>query len=182
MKKDRVLYGTYFYGNEISDYGKKHHRVDYMALAKSFDCIDACRLMEVYPDYDDYWTVENGQRYYYKDSDENEYTYDEAQSRIAELNDELDELNYLEELTAEQEERIEEIENDIESLQEIRFRDYYDYCIISKDGAEILKYWTDEYVIYNSELDLYVWGLDHCGTQWSYVLTDIEFKDEEENI
>ena len=29
----------YFYGNEISEYGIEHNRVDYRALAKSFDAV-----------------------------------------------------------------------------------------------------------------------------------------------
>ena len=177
-----ILYGRNFAGNEISDYGQKHHRVDYGTLAKAFDCIRVGNLMDIYPDFDDEWDVENGLRYYYTDSDENQYSYDEAQSLIAELSAELDELNDLEELSAEQEERKEKIEEDIESLQEIQFKEYYDYFIISATGADILKYWTNEYVIYSEKLDLYVWGVDHCGTSWDYVLTEIEFKDEEENV
>ena len=178
----RILYGRKFAGNEISDYGQKNHRVDYATLAKSFDCIRVGNLMDIYPDFDDEWEVENGLRDYYMDTDENQYSYDEAQSLIAELSAELDELNDLEELSAEQEERKEKIEEDIESLQEIQFKEYYDYFIISAYGADILKYWTNEYVIYSEKLDLYVWGVDHFGTSWDYVLTEIEFKDEEENI
>ena len=29
----------YFYGNEISEYGVQHNRVDYRALANSFNCV-----------------------------------------------------------------------------------------------------------------------------------------------
>lgn len=178
----RILYGRKFAGNEISDYGQKNHRVDYATLAKSFDCIRVGNLMDIYPDFDDEWEVENGLRDYYMDTDENQYSYDEAQSLIAELSAELDELNDLEELTTEEEERKEKIEEDIESLKDINFKEYYDYFIISATGADILKYWTNEYVIYSEKLDLYVWGVDHYGTSWDYVLTEIEFKDEEENV
>ena len=178
----RILYGRKFAGNEISDYGQKNHRVDYATLAKSFDCIRVGNLMDIYPDFDDEWEVENGLRICYKDSYGNEYSYDEAQSLIVELSAELDELNDLEELSADEEERKEDIEDDIEALQESYFKDYYDYFIISAVGADILKYWTNEYVIYSEKLDLYVWGVDHFGTSWDYVLTEIEFKDEEENI
>lgn len=29
----------YFYGNQISDYGVKNNRVDFLTLSKSFDCV-----------------------------------------------------------------------------------------------------------------------------------------------
>lgn len=49
----------------------------------------------------------------------------------------------------------------------------YQYYIISDEGAQILCEFTDEIVFYNEELDMYVWGVTHCGTGWDYVLTDI---------
>lgn len=184
MKENKYVKGNYFYGHEISDYGKEHNRVDYETLAKAFEAINAGKLMEVHPDYCDgtSWEVINGTGYYYEDSDENEYTYEEAQDKIAELQSELDVLEELEELTGEQEERQIEIEYDIEKLEEIKYREFYNYFIIDSNGAEILKDWTDEYVIYNEELDLYVWGVDHCGTAWRMVLTDIKcnYKEEDE--
>lgn len=51
--------------------------------------------------------------------------------------------------------------------------DVYQYYIISDDGARILSECTEEIVWYNEELDMYVWGVTHYGTSWSYVLTDI---------
>lgn len=57
-------------------------------------------------------------------------------------------------------------------------KDYNDeifqYYIISDGAAQLLQEWTDELIFYNEELDLYVWGVTHYGTSWSYVLTDIE--------
>lgn len=50
----------------------------------------------------------------------------------------------------------------------------FQYYIIDDEGYEILKYWApDEIVFYDSELGIYVWGVTHFGTGWSYVLTDI---------
>ena len=46
--------------------------------------------------------------------------------------------------------------------------------IISSGGYEILKHWTDEIVLYSSDLDMYVWEVTHWGTAWDYVLTDIK--------
>ena len=51
--------------------------------------------------------------------------------------------------------------------------DVYQYYIISEQGAKILSECTEEIVWYNEELDMYVWGVTHFGTSWSYVLTDI---------
>ena len=53
---------------------------------------------------------------------------------------------------------------------------FHDY-IISDYGYRILKEYTDELVFYNENLDIYVWGVTHTGTNWRYVLTDIELVD-----
>ena len=57
------------------------------------------------------------------------------------------------------------------------FIDVYQYFIIDNQGYELLKEYTDEIVYYDSELDVYVWGVTHFGTSWSYVLTDIKLED-----
>ncbi|MCI9127430.1 MAG: hypothetical protein HFG28_09560 [Eubacterium sp.] len=49
----------------------------------------------------------------------------------------------------------------------------FQYYIIPECGFDILSKFTDEIVYYNEELDMYVWGVTHCGTSWDYVLTDI---------
>ena len=67
-----------------------------------------------------------------------------------------------------------EIENGIEYDEETEeYIEIFQYFIISDNGANILKEWTNEIVFYNEELDMYVWGVTHYGTSWSYVLTDI---------
>lgn len=167
MKNNKHVCGKYFFGNEISQYGQKNNRVDYGTLAKAFSHVQSGALLDKYPDMDDYgWEVCNGYREYYEDTNEEIYTYDEAQERIEELREEQENLD-------ENSERYTEIEEDIECLENIRFKEYFCYFIISQMGAEILEEWTNEYVIYNEELDLYVWGVDHCGTSWDYVLTEI---------
>lgn len=55
---------------------------------------------------------------------------------------------------------------------------YQDY-IISENGADFLLKYTDEIVYYNSELDMYIWGITHFGTSWDYVLTNIKLVKEE---
>ena len=72
--------------------------------------------------------------------------------------------------------RIDEIEEDLNSLYYTHYKDIYQYYIISDNGAELLKDWTDEIVFYNEELDMYVWGVTHWGTGWDYVLTDIKIE------
>lgn len=58
------------------------------------------------------------------------------------------------------------------------YKEFYQYYIISEAGAEILRYWTDETIYYNSDLDMYIWAVDHFGTSWDYVLTDIKIERE----
>lgn len=47
------------------------------------------------------------------------------------------------------------------------------YYIITENGAKFLKKYTDEIVMYNYDLDMYLWGITNFGTAWDYVLTDI---------
>lgn len=54
------------------------------------------------------------------------------------------------------------------------YLEFYQYYIISDNGAQILSDWTNETVWYNETLDLYVWGVTHWGTSWDYVLTNIK--------
>ena len=58
--------------------------------------------------------------------------------------------------------------------EEEYYIDVFQYYIISADGADILMDWTNEIVFYNEALDMYVWGVTHYGTDWRYVLTEIE--------
>ena len=55
-------------------------------------------------------------------------------------------------------------------FEDVIFQDY----IISEQGFRILRDYTDEPVFYNEELDIYVWGITHTGTAWSYVSTGIK--------
>ena len=69
----------------------------------------------------------------------------------------------------------------IEELEEEQDRqpDIFQWFIVSDNGAEILKE-AGEIVYYNSELDMYLWGVTHWGTSWDYVLTNIKIEAEEE--
>ena len=58
---------------------------------------------------------------------------------------------------------------------EDEFKDVYQDYIISKSGAEFLAKHTSEIVHYSEKLDMYLWGITHYGTSWSYVTTEIDW-------
>ena len=152
----------YFCGNKISEYGRKHGRVDYATLAKAFDAVLNNNIMQA-TDWE-YWEQENG----YID---NEDEIDEIREQIEELEAERD---------AAEESSPEALEDKIEELEEEQNPgEIFQYYIISDNGARILEDYTDEIVFYNSELDMYVWGVTHWGTSWDYVLTDIQCERDE---
>ena len=170
MSKGKYVNGNYFYGNEISDYGKKNGRVDYRTLAKAFDAVYTGDIINRTSEFFGEWELENGDYYMCYDTDGEEYTEAEADELIYELQDKLDELEEDEEANADE---IAELERRIEKLQDSHYQEVFQWFIISDNGAEILKEWTEEIVFYNAELDMYVWGVTHYGTSWDYVLTDI---------
>ena len=68
-----------------------------------------------------------------------------------------------------------ELENGIDyNEEEDEYAEVFQWYIISDNGAKYLKDYTDELVYYDSELDVYVWGITHWGTSWDYVYTDIQ--------
>lgn len=169
----RTIYSNWFYGNEVSPYGKENGRVDYATLAKAFDAVMCNSIMDNrYLEYED-WIQINGKK-----------NHDEA---IADVDRKIDVYEYLLYCVDDENEK-EKIESDLQNLYDERneliddeydLPDVFQYFIVSESGAEILKEWTDELVWYNEELDLYVWGVCHYGTHWSYVLTDIEIEGED---
>ena len=162
-----AVHGNYFYGNEISDYGKENGYVDYATLVKSFDAVLSNDLISKTADIG-YWDIENGSYEYYEVNG-NTYTEAEKDEELERLNEELEELENDEVDTSKIEAEIEAFEN-----AECYENDVYQWFIISDNGASILKDHTNEIVMYNEELDLYLWGVTHYGTSWDYVLTDIK--------
>lgn len=168
-KQDHI-FGEYFCGNKISDYGLEHGYVDYRTLAKAFDAVMNNGIMSATSDIG-YWEQVNGYEYEYNDE---YYTYPE-----------LEELKELVEAAIEDAEGDSETEDLQIALDEIEellsdgynmYPDIFQYFIISDAGAEILQRYTHETVWYNEVLDMYVWGIDHWGTSWDYVLTEIPCK------
>ena len=169
-----TTFGKYFFGNLISEYGRKNGRVDYATLAKSFDAVlnnNICSTM------DGAWEMVHG----FIDNSED---IDKLADKVAELEQALDEIGEImethhdKELDAEYNEKeaernalldeIADLESDEERMPEI-----FQFYIISDNGAQILEEYTNEIIFYNEELDMYVWGVTHYGTGWDYVLTDI---------
>lgn len=58
--------------------------------------------------------------------------------------------------------------NDIEDAYE-EYNEVYQYYIIRGCDAETIEYYTDDIILYSSELDMYLWGIQHWGTSWDCV-------------
>lgn len=167
------VHGKYFYGNEISEYGQEKGYVDYSTLAKAFDAVLNNDIMQKTCDIG-YWEQESG----FIDNTEE---IEELQEKIDSIEYDIDEMIEADEsfedstkhleMLAEVEKLQDEI-NELEEEQE-NYPEIYQYYIVSDRGAEILKE-INEIVFYNEELDMYIWGVTHYGTSWSYVLTDIK--------
>ena len=182
----RKLAGTWFCGNEASDYAKEKGYLDYATLAKAFDAVLNNGIIQATSDIG-YWDIENGSEEYYEDNNGNRYTYEEKEERIEELETKIREYEYTINEVMERDEDYEEnhvyiamnenisrIKEEIETLEDAHYEEIFQYYIISDSGAQILEDWTNEIVFYNEELDMYVWGVTHYGTAWSYVLTVIK--------
>ena len=170
-----VWNSIYFCGNEVSDYGKEHGYIDYATLAKSFDAVLNNDIIAA-TGWEN-WEQENG---YIDNSEEIEALEDERddiESTLSDIDNGLTEnIDTVE--VDEMRERLQKIDDeiyDLESEQTIN-DEIFQYYIISSQGAEILEDYTDEIVYYNSDLDMYVWGVTHWGTSWDYVLTDIKIE------
>lgn len=190
--KNNKLAVTWFCGNEASDYAKENGFLDYATLAKAFDAVLNNGIIQATSDIG-YWDIENGSEEYYEDNNGNRYTYNEKEERIEELETKIreyeDTINEVMKRYEDYEENhiyiamnenISRIKEEIEALENAHYEEIFQYYIISDNGAEILKDYTDEIVFYNEALDMYVWGVTHWGTSWDYVLTDIKLNCREE--
>ena len=168
-----TIRSKYFYGNEVSSYGQENGYVDYRTLAKAFDTVMSNDIISQTDGVIGYWEQESG---YVDNSDQIE----ELEEAIEALEDEITE-DSTEEQDAATQEKIDELREQIEELEEEQDKqpDIFQWFIVSDNGAEILKE-AGEIVYYNSELDMYLWGVTHWGTSWDYVLTNIKIEAEEE--
>lgn len=154
MKINKGLFNMY-----ASDYAKENKRLDYRGLAKMVGDMILCNnIVEVEPDIFD--NVHCGSLYYI--SDDAEYDYEDYVNECK--NNEEEPMTY--------EDWLEENRDDYE-----RERDIFQYYLVRDT------YWLEqcgELVLYSDKLDCYVWCIDHWGTSWDYVLTDIELDEGEE--
>lgn len=136
-------------------------RVDYATLAKAFDAVLNNDIMNLTYDIGS-WEQVSGIDNITDELEELEEKRDELEeenennpSQIIE--NEINEIN----------EQIEELENEQNEYQEV-----FQWFIVDDRGARLLQD-IDEIVYYNETLNMYLWGVTHCGTSWNYVLTDI---------
>lgn len=162
------VHGNYFYGNEISDYGKEHGYVDYATLAKAFDAVMANDIISKTQEIG-YWDCYSGNEEYYEDANGNILDYSEARDKIDEIDEAME--NLIDE-DMEDSDEYKTLEEEKEKLSDAHYHEIYQYFIVSENGASILAE-AGEIVFYNETLDLYVWGVTHWGTSWDYVLTNI---------
>lgn len=176
MKRNK-LYGTTFCGDEASDYAKEQGYLDYATFAKAFDAVLNNSIMENTCEIG-FWEQENG-------IIDNSEEVDALKEEIADIENRLEFLTdeEIEEAQKLQEE-INSIQEQIEELEEEQERSYnqeiFQYYIVSDQGAEMIKQYTEDPLFYNETLDMYVWGITYYGTAWGYVLTDVKLNCKEE--
>lgn len=176
MKRNK-LYGTTFCGNEASDYAKEQGYLDYATFSKAFDAVLNNSIMENTCEVG-FWEQENGIIDNSEEVDALKEEITDIENRLEFLTDEeIEEAQMLQE-------EIDSIQEQIEELDEEQGRSYnqeiFQYYIVSDQGAEMIKQYTDDPLFYNETLDMYVWGITHYGTSWSYVLTDVRLNCKEE--
>lgn len=196
------MFGSYFCGNKISEYGRKNGFVDYATFVKAFDAVLNNEIMDATADIG-YWEQENG---WIDNSDE----IDEIDEQLDKLNEQLDELTErrddlecdacaadddadraeYEKLFDEAASDCQRLENEITRLEDRRddlereqdeTPEIFQWYIVSDAGASLIKDYTHEQLFYNEQLDMYLWGVTHWGTSWDYVLTEIPCNGKEEN-
>lgn len=174
-------YGEYFCGNKISDYGLENGYVDYATLAKAFDAVLNNEVISKLASLDIYFepisgTIDNDDAI-----EELEEELEKLEEKQSELEDKISDLEDLEENTETVEAELEEVEAEIsrveDHISDLEYEngtepDVYQWYIVSDNGARILEE-LNEVLYYCDELDMYIWGVTHFGTSWSYVLTNI---------
>lgn len=155
--KKKMKEQKYYYGNAISEYGLEHGRVDYGTLAKAFNAVLNNNIMNFTYEY---WEQVSG-------IIDNQDEIDELEEKKEELEEERSQSQIIENEIDEINEKIEELENE-QDYQEV-----YQWFIVDGWGARLLQD-INEIVYYNEKLDMYIWGVQHCGTCLDYVLTNIK--------
>ena len=157
----------YFEGVEVSSYGVQNNRVDLGTLSEIIGGVLNNEIIK-HTNFED-WEVVNGSIYTYYDNSGREYDTEEAQARVKELKEMI--------FDCEDEEKISDMQADIEKLKEPdHMVDIFQYFSISRKKAEFLKDKSSQIVLYNRDLNMYLWCITTYGTAWSCVLTDIKLE------
>ena len=166
----RKLPGTYFCGNEASDYAKEQGYLDYATLAKGFDAVMNNSIMETTnANGIGYWEQENGEIDNSDEIEDLESQIEEKEEKMENVDEDSDDYKAFEKEIDEMNDRINELQNQQDYPLEV-----FQWFIVGENGADIIKKYTDDPLYYNKELDMYLWGITHLGTAWSYVLTDVK--------
>lgn len=166
----RKLAGTYFCGNEVSDYAKEQGYLDYRTLAKAFDAVLNNDIMSITDSNGiGYWNQENGMIDNSDEIEELENKISDTEEKMEELDEKSNDYKVLESEIDEMQSRIDELQNQQDYPPEI-----FQWYIVNGNGADIIKEYTDDPLYYNEALDMYLWGVTHYGTSWDYVLTDVK--------
>ena len=168
----------YFCGKELIEHELQEGYISYKTLASTFDAVLCNDIINKTWGVVGEWEQENGGnnedveelREKIEEVEDNQFIWDEKTGKYIDSPD-YDELQ----------EQIEELQEQIEELEELN-SEIFQYFIISDEGADILKSYTNEIVYYNSELDIHVWGVTHFGTSWDYVNTSIKIELENEEV
>lgn len=171
----------YYEGREVNSFGAKNHRVDLATFGDVMGGVLNNSIMNKTTELGFTWDLVNGSLYTYHDARGNEYDEAEAQNRIDELDTLIDEAtsdfdDYDDEDVSEE---VKEWKTDIEYLENPDGeKEIYQYFIISDKAAEILMRDSESQILfYNSDLDMYIWGVTTYGTSWKMLLTDISLND-----
>lgn len=178
----------YFYGNKISEEGLRRGYVDYRTFAQAFDAVLNNGIIEAMNKAGYYFEEENTE--YYEDNDGNIYTYDEAEEkreeiseRLEEIDEKLDVLQDNEEANEAEIKALEEeaaaLEENSEALEDAHYKDIFQYFIVSDNALDLLRE-AGEAIFICEDLNMIVWGVDHWGTSWDYVMTNIKLDIDEE--
>ena len=166
----RKLAGTYFCGNEVSDYAKEQGYLDYRTLAQAFDGVSKTDIMSVTDSNGiGYWNQENGIIDNSDEIEELENKISDTEEKMEELDEKSNDYKVLESEIDEMQSRIDELQNQQDYPPEV-----FQWYIVDGNGADIIKEYTDDPLYYNEALDMYLWGVTHYGTSWDYVLTDVK--------
>ena len=166
----RKLAGTYFCGNEVSDYAKEQGYLDYRTLAKAFDAVLNNDIMSITDSNGiGYWNQENGIIDNSDEIEELENKISDTEEKMEELDEKSNDYKVLESEIDEIQSRIDELQNQQDYPPEV-----FQWYIVDGNGADIIKEYTDDPLYYNEALDMYLWGVTQYGTSWDYVLTDVK--------